>query len=83
MWNKRRFALLRPRRERPCRCRSAKQHDEVAATDHSITSSARASRVGGISKPSTLAVLRMVGACPLRPNHLAYNPATKMSPWKR
>ena len=33
--------------------------DERAAL-HSITSSARASRVGGISRPSALAVLRLI-----------------------
>jgi len=44
-------------------------HDELAATAHSITSSARASSVGGTSRPSDLAVFRLmtssylVGAC--------------------
>src|SRR5262245_57999418 len=51
-------ALLPARRERP-RCRAAEQRDELAASDHSITSSARASRVGGISRPSALAVVRL------------------------
>src|SRR5262249_15340854 len=61
-------ALLRTRRERPRDCRAAEQRDELAAF-HSITSSARASTVGGTSSPSTLAVLRLiissyfVGAC--------------------
>src|SRR5262249_25416888 len=49
--------LLRPRRERP-RCRAADQRDELAAF-HSITSSARASRVGGMSRPSALAVVML------------------------
>src|SRR5262249_12984308 len=40
--------LLRPHRERPS-CRAAEQRDERAAF-HSITSSARASRVGGTSR---------------------------------
>src|SRR5262245_63849444 len=40
--------LLRPRRKRPC-SRAAEQRDELAAPDHSITSSARASSVGGTS----------------------------------
>src|SRR6516162_10480884 len=59
--------LLRARRERP-RCRAAEQRDEIAAL-HSITSSARASTVAGTSRPSALAVLRLmtvsylVGAC--------------------
>src|SRR5262249_5704957 len=48
--------------------RAAEQRDEVAAL-HSITSSARASTDAGISRPSALAVLRLitrsylVGAC--------------------
>src|SRR5262249_50109695 len=60
--------LLRARRERPCRRRAAEQRDELAPF-HSITSSARARSVGGISIPSALAVLRLitrsylVGAC--------------------
>src|SRR5262245_60679239 len=59
--------LLRACRERPC-CRAAEQRDELAAL-HSITSSARASSVGGTSTPSALAALRLitssylVGAC--------------------
>src|SRR5262245_60547106 len=44
-----RHRLLRARRERP-RCRATEQRDELAAP-HSITSSARASNVGGISRP--------------------------------
>jgi hypothetical protein len=35
-------------RERPCGCRAANERDELAAI-HSITSSARASSVGGSS----------------------------------
>src|SRR5262249_24788753 len=48
--------LLRARRERPRR-RAAEQRNELAPP-HSITSSARASNVAGISRPSALAVLR-------------------------
>jgi hypothetical protein len=48
----------RPRRERPRR-RAAEQRDE-RASPHSITSSARASSVGGISRPSALAVIRLM-----------------------
>ena len=50
------------------RRRAAEQRDELAPL-HSITSSARASSVGGTSRPSALAVLRLmtssnlVGAC--------------------
>ena len=51
--------LLRARRERPRRRRAAEQRDELAAP-HSITSSARASSVGGTSRPSALAVLRLM-----------------------
>src|SRR5215470_5465475 len=59
--------LLRARGERPRR-RAAEQGDELAPF-HSITSSARASSDGGTSRPSDLAVLRLitssylVGAC--------------------
>ena len=62
------LGLLRARRERPRRRRTAEQRDELAPL-HSITSSARASSVGGTSRPSALAVLRLitssylVGAC--------------------
>src|SRR4029077_21097056 len=50
--------LLRACRERP-RCRASKQPDE-RATLHSITSSARASSVGGTVRPSALAVVRLM-----------------------
>src|SRR5262249_16092403 len=59
--------LLRVRRKRPRR-RTPEKRDELASS-HSITSSARASKVGGISKASAFAVLRLitrsnlVGAC--------------------
>src|SRR5262245_29137454 len=59
--------LLRARRQLPRRC-AAEQRDERAAF-HSITSSARASRVGGTSRPIALAALwlitssYLVGAC--------------------
>src|SRR5262249_22931021 len=65
--NNRHRRLLRARRERPRR-RAAEERDELAA-HHSITSSARASTVGGMSRPRALAVLRLmtvsylVGAC--------------------
>src|SRR5262249_43556379 len=60
--------LLPSRRERPRSRRTAEQRDELAFF-HSITSSARASKVGGTSRPSDFAVLRLmtssylVGAC--------------------
>jgi hypothetical protein len=43
--------LLRARRERPRCCGAAEQRDELAPY-HSITSSARASSVGGTVRPS-------------------------------
>src|SRR5262249_3697722 len=53
--------LLRPRREGPCRRRcAAEQRDELAPPDHSITSSARASRVGGTTRLSNFAVCRLI-----------------------
>src|SRR5262244_481154 len=55
--------LLRARSERPRRRRAAEQRDELATfhrCNHSITSSARASSVGGISRPSALTVLRLI-----------------------
>src|SRR5262249_54500930 len=60
--------LLCARRERPRGRRAAEQRDELAPS-HSITSSARASNVVGTSRPSALAVFRLitnsylVGAC--------------------
>src|SRR5262245_38263117 len=51
--------LLRMRRERPSRCRAAEQRDELASP-HSITSSARASSVGGTVRPSAFAVFRLM-----------------------
>src|SRR5262249_39258484 len=51
--------LLRARRERPRHSRAAEKRDELAPL-HSITSSARASSVGGTSRPSALAVLRLI-----------------------
>src|SRR5262249_47196473 len=68
--------LLRARCQRPCR-RTAEQRDELAPPDHSITSSARTSSVGGTSKPSAFAVFRLtivsylVGACTGRSAGLA------------
>src|SRR5262249_34770108 len=50
--------LLRARRERPRRSRSADQRDELAPP-HSITSSARPVRGSGTVRPSALAVLRL------------------------
>src|SRR5262249_24103246 len=50
--------LLRARRERPCYHRAPEQRDEIAAS-HSITSSARASSMGGISRSIAFAVARL------------------------
>src|SRR5215471_15896430 len=54
------LALLRARRERPSGRRAADERHELAAFHHSITSSARASSVAGTSRPSVLAVLRLI-----------------------
>ena len=56
--------LLRARRQRPRnrrrRRRAAEQGDELAAAHYSMTSSARASSIGGTVRPSALAVLRLI-----------------------
>ena len=54
--------VLRERIERPSGSRAADQRDEIAALhvrDHSITSSARASSVGGTVRQSALAVFNV------------------------
>src|SRR5262249_46165126 len=53
------LALLRARHERPRR-RAGQQSDEPAPTAHSIASSASASRLAGTSRPSVLAVCRLM-----------------------
>src|SRR5262249_24021833 len=53
------LSQLRPRREGP-RCRRAANERDKRAAPHSITSSASASSFGGISRPSALAVLRLM-----------------------
>src|SRR5262249_37220886 len=53
--------------ERPPRRRAAEQRDELAtfnAAVHSITSPARASSVGGTSRPRALAVFRLMTSSP-------------------
>src|SRR6516165_21643 len=55
------LALLRAHRERPCCRRTAKQGDELPPLHlrgHSMTSSASASSLSEIWRPSALAVLR-------------------------
>src|SRR4029077_16321352 len=52
--------LLRARREGGNDRRAADQRDEIAPPHHSITSSARASTEAGMSRPSALAVLRLI-----------------------
>src|SRR5215467_3872238 len=49
---------LRARRERPRRCHAAEQRDERAAL-HSITSSARASSMGGMASRIAFAVTEL------------------------
>src|SRR6516165_3945570 len=51
---------LRADRERPRDRRAAEQRDELAAFDHSITSSARASSLSGTVRPSALAVFKLI-----------------------
>src|SRR5262245_62267125 len=55
---------LRPRSKRSeyrtGRRRAAEQREDLAPPDHSITSSARASKVAGTSRPSALADLRLM-----------------------
>src|SRR5262249_49927426 len=53
------LALLRARGERPRGCRPAKQRDERAPF-HSITSSARASKLSSTVSPRAFAVLRLI-----------------------
>src|SRR6516162_5602021 len=55
--NHRHGRLLPACRKRPC-CRAAEQRDEFAPLHYSITSSASASTLAGMSSPSALAVLR-------------------------
>src|SRR5262249_23368599 len=45
---------------RPSGRRAAQKRDELAALHHSITSSATASNLSGTSRPSALAVLRLI-----------------------
>src|SRR5262245_12078800 len=59
--NHRHRRLLRARRHRPADRRAPGQRDELALV-HSITSSARASSVGGTSRPSALAVLKLIAS---------------------
>src|SRR5262249_61377432 len=56
----RHLRLLRARRQRPHHRRAAEQRDERAPLHHSITSSARASRLSGTVRPSALAALRLI-----------------------
>jgi hypothetical protein len=60
--NHRHAALLRARREWPCRSRAAHQCYECAPS-HSITSSAATSRLGGMMRPRAFAVLRLMMVC--------------------
>jgi hypothetical protein len=53
-------ALLRTRHDRQRCCRAAEQREDFASLHHSITSSARASTVGGTSNPSIIAVAKLM-----------------------
>src|SRR5262245_23376673 len=55
-----RHRLLRARRNRPSDRRATEQRDELAASDHSITSSVSASNLSGIWRPSAFAALRLI-----------------------
>src|SRR5262249_22308186 len=57
--NHRRRRLLRTRRQQPSCSRAAEQRDELASF-HSITSSASCWRCKGTSRPSALAVCRLM-----------------------
>src|SRR6516165_6864608 len=65
--------LLRARRERPRGGRAAEQRDELAPF-HSITSSASASSVGGISTPNAFAVARLMTSSNLAPTSTGRSP---------
>src|SRR5262249_2470295 len=54
------LTLLRARRERPCRGRRAAEQRYELAASHSITSSARTSRLSGTVRPRALAVWRLM-----------------------
>src|SRR5262249_47447184 len=72
-----RWLLLRARRERPCGRRAAEQRYERAALHvpgHSITSSASASSVGGISTPTAFAVARLMTSSNLAPTSTGRSP---------
>ena len=71
--NHRHRRLLRARRERPRRRRAAEQRDELAPL-HSITSSAIASSVGGISTPNAFAVARLMTSSNLVPSSTGRSP---------
>jgi hypothetical protein len=53
---------LMPRLDRPSAPAATEQRDEFAPFHHSITSSARASSVGGTSRPSNFAVGRLMAS---------------------
>src|SRR6516162_6360318 len=71
---RKRGPLLRARRERP-RGRSAEQSDE-GAPPHSITSLARVTSDGGRSRPSALAVLRLIVNSILVGNSIGRSPGS-------
>src|SRR5262249_53204443 len=67
--------LLRARRERQHGRRATERRDEVAAFHgHSITSSARVISDGGKSRPSALAVLRLIASSILLGNSTGKSP---------
>src|SRR6516164_1593545 len=66
------LCLLSARRERPCR-RTTEQRYDVTPL-HSITSSARASTVGGMTRPRACAVAKLITSCNLVGNSIGRSP---------
>src|SRR5262249_13277121 len=56
----RHLRLLRSRRKRPRRRCAPEQPDEIAPSDHSITSSARVRSMGGTARPMAFAAFKLI-----------------------
>src|SRR5262245_26302713 len=72
----RHWLLLCARRERPHNGRAAEQRDELATAAHSITSPVRASSEIGGSRPSALAVVRLMTSSNLSANWTGKSPGS-------
>src|SRR5262245_9930745 len=66
--------LLPARRERPRHSHADEQSDELAATNHSMTSSARTSTDGGIINPRAFAALSLMTSSSLVGNSTGKSP---------